>query len=222
MSIPKGSTLLAPTLTRPEVGDYFLPSEGIRLNERVLPCPALSLLELQRFRLLAQHALEVRVSGQDWQAETKLSLSEQGVIADLGFRARTLAGIGITFNNLCMSPDQLAKITFNEATGCWVLPRPQSSAEGKALRPPRYAVLGCKALTSSRQAHRVTWAQLMPQGPDYELGDLVLDHQCLETFCVYPRHAEAVTSEENTRRWRAQHESRGGTLFHLAGDGSIV
>lgn len=49
------------------------------------------------------------------------------------------------------------------------------------------------------RAHRFSYELAKGPIPD----GLVIDHLCMNTLCVNPSHLEAVTTQENTRRWNA-------------------
>lgn len=80
----------------------------------------------------------------------------------------------------------LAKISIDEATGCWLWQGCKTyQGYGRMIR-----------LRANHMAHRVVYEDLVGPVPD----GLVLDHLCRVRHCVNPAHLEPVTNRENILR----------------------
>ena len=86
----------------------------------------------------------------------------------------------------------LSKISFEPNTGCWIW-HGSHGQKGYGEIRVNYKL---------KRAHRVVYEEFIGKIPD----DMVIDHLCLNKWCVNPDHLQVVTPGENTRRANIQRE----------------
>lgn len=103
-------------------------------------------------------------------------------------------------------PRYIGRITLGEQLGCWNMP---AYIDGK--NRARYPQIPSKFTANGGEgAHRVFYRALVGDIPE----GYYIDHRCNTKTCVYPRHTEPATHEENTRRgWRDVKARRQPGLF---------
>ena len=124
-------------------------------------------------------------------------------LSELDLRALTLrceSTPNLLDRESIIHPRYIGKISLGHKFGCWNMPT-YVDAKNRARypqMPSKYTANGTEG------AHRVFYRALVGDIPE---GNHI-DHRCNNKCCVYPRHTEPTTHEENTRRGHRDAKAR--------------